>query len=58
MFLTLKNVRRSMAHELQPLPEEIPERPRFLRVDVADGEDPEPQEVCQPEGAPLVVDVL
>ena len=47
-----------MADELEPLAEEVPRGAFLFGVDVAGGENTQPEEVREPEGAPLVVDLL
>ncbi len=48
----------SVADELEPLAEEVSRRPFLFGIDVAGGKYAQSQEVREPEGAPLVVDVL
>ena len=57
-ILDAYDVRGPVAYQLEPLPQEIPDRPLLFRVDIAGFENTQPQEVRKPQGAPLVVDVL
>ena len=47
-----------MADELEPLPEEVSRWPLLFGIDVAGGENTQSEEVREPEGAPLIVDLL
>src|SRR5271157_141733 len=56
--LDAQDVGGPVADELEPFPEEVPCGALLFGVDVARGEDTEPEEVREPEGAPLVIDLL
>jgi hypothetical protein len=47
-----------MADKMEPLPKKIPRRPFFLRVDITSGKNVQSQEIGEPEGTPLVIDLF
>ena len=56
--LDAQDVGGPVTDELEPLAEEVSRRPLLFGIDVAGGKDPQSQEVREPEGAPLVIDLL